>query len=340
MAHTEAVAIAVEDASHVSAARHAVQRMAQGLGFDEMRTGEAAIVATEVVSNIVKHARRGTLLARAISGGPALGIELLAIDSGPGIESFARSSRDGFSTTGTPGTGLGAIQRLASGFEVFTRRGGGTIVRMVVWDREGAREPPGYTIGAISVPKSGEDVCGDAWGSEVRPRGATFVVADGLGHGPDASHAAQAAVDVLRRHPAESAIRILDFAHAKLRATRGAAVAVARHDADTGEIAFAGIGNIAACILEGEERRAMVSHNGIVGHNVAKSQEFQYRWPPKALFVAHSDGLQSQWTLDGHPGLAECHPSIIAAMLFREHSRGRDDVTVVVARAPAGSGTR
>lgn len=335
MAHDEAIAISVEDSSHVSAARQAVQRMAQGLGFDETRTGEAAIVATEAVSNIVKHAGRGTILGRPVCGGPALGIELLAIDSGPGIESFAHSSRDGVSTAGTPGTGLGAIQRFASGFEAFTQRGAGTILRMVVWDREGAREAPGYAIGAVCVPKSGEDVCGDAWGAELRPRGATLVVADGLGHGPDASRAAQTAVDALRRHPDETAIRILDIAHAKLRPTRGAAVAIARHDAQSGEIAFAGIGNIAACIVDGDERRAMVSHNGILGHNVAKSQEFRYRWPPGALFIAHSDGLQSQWSLNGHPGLAECHPSIIAAMLFREHSRGRDDVTVVVARAPA-----
>lgn len=335
MAHAEAIAIAVEDTSHVSAARQAVQRMARSLGFGETRTGEAAIVATEAVSNIVKHAGRGTLLARAVSGGPALGMELLAIDSGPGIESFAHSSRDGFSTSGTPGTGLGAIRRLACGFEAFTRRGSGTILRMVVWDRDGASESDTYTVGAVSVPKSGEEVCGDAWGVEVRPRGATLVVADGLGHGPDASRAAQTAVEALHRHPDETAIRILDIAHAKLRATRGAAFAVARHDVDTGEIAFAGIGNIAACVIEGNERRAMVSHNGILGHNVPRSHEFQYRWPPRALFIAHSDGLQSQWNLDSHPGLAECHPSIIAAMLFREHSRGRDDVTVVVARAPA-----
>jgi hypothetical protein len=139
-------------------------------------------------------------------------------------------------------------------------------------------------------------------------------------------------VEVLRRHPGESAIRIIDLAHAKLRATRGAAVAVMRHEAASGAVDFAGIGNIVACILDGPTRRGMVSHNGIVGHNVPKSQEFAYEWHPQSLFVAHSDGLQTQWSLEPYPGIEACHPSIIAALLVREHSRGRDDVTVVVAR--------
>jgi hypothetical protein len=158
-------------------------------------------------------------------------------------------------------------------------------------------------------------------------------VADGLGHGPDASRAATTAVDVLHRHPGDSAIRILDLAHAKLRPTRGAALAVIRHDAVAGEVTFAGVGNIAACVVEGDTRRAMVSHNGIVGHNVHKSGEYRYPWPPGSLLVAHSDGLETQWRIDAFPGLASCHPALIAAMLFREHSRKRDDVAVVVARA-------
>jgi serine/threonine protein phosphatase PrpC len=175
-------------------------------------------------------------------------------------------------------------------------------------------------------------VCGDAWGMEEAGWGATFLVADGLGHGDEASRAAQSAVEALRRHPDDSAIRILDLAHARLRATRGAAVAVMRHDVADNRLEFAGIGNISACIIQGEQRRAMVSHNGILGHNVPRSQGFQYEWPAHGLLIAHSDGLQTQWTLDSYPGIAERHPALIAALLYRDHSRGRDDVTVLVAR--------
>ena len=49
--------------------------------------------------------------------------------------------------------------------------------------------------------------------------------------------------------------------------------------------------------------------------------------------VAHTDGLQSQWSLEAYPGIAGHHPSIVAALLVRDHSRGRDDVTVLAVRA-------
>jgi anti-sigma regulatory factor (Ser/Thr protein kinase) len=328
---TEPFAIRVEDKSHASAARAAAQGMARGLGFDETLCEHAAIVATEAVTNIVKHAHRGTFVGRVLSYDGAVGIEMLAIDSGPGMASFQASARDGTSTKGTSGTGLGAIGRLSSELDTYTHPGGGTVLRIALWNRESIPRCE-YEVGAIMVPKDGETVCGDAWAVERHSRGATFLVADGLGHGPDASRAAASAVDVLHRHPEDDAIRILDLAHAKLRATRGAAVAVIRHDMVAGEATFAGIGNISACVLNGSERRAMVSHNGILGHNVPRAQEFHYGWPADALFVAHSDGLQSQWSLAAYPGLADCHPSIIAGLLYRDHSRGRDDVTVVVAR--------
>ena len=49
----------------------------------------------------------------------------------------------------------------------------------------------------------------------------------------------------------------------------------------------------------------------------------------------HSDGLTTHWTLERLPGLAARHPSLIAGVLYRDFKRGRDDVTVVVARGAA-----
>jgi anti-sigma regulatory factor (Ser/Thr protein kinase) len=326
-------AVAVADSSHVSAARLGVQHMAQILDFDATGAGRAAIVVTEAVTNMLKHAQGGTLAVRALARGDALGIELLAIDSGPGMEDFTASARDGHSTAGTCGNGLGAIQRLSDDFDYYTRPREGTVLRMVLWNRPGPAGTGDYEVGAICIPKTGETACGDAWAMAPHAEGATFLVADGLGHGPEAGRAAASAVDVLHRHPEQSARRILELAHGRLRPTRGAALAVLRHEADRGEIAFAGVGNISACVLDGAVRRAMVSHNGIVGHNVHKSEEYRYPWPREALLVAHSDGLESQWNLAAFPGLASCHASVIAAALFRKHSRRRDDVTVVVARS-------
>jgi hypothetical protein len=76
----------------------------------------------------------------------------------------------------------------------------------------------------------------------------------------------------------------------------------------------------------------MVSYNGTVGHEVRKIQEFTYQWPQQGLLVMHSDGLKTQWRLDRYPGLMHKHPSLIAGVLYRDFNRGRDDVTVLVAR--------
>jgi anti-sigma regulatory factor (Ser/Thr protein kinase) len=329
----EPLSVTVADPSHVSAARQGAQRLAHRLDFDETRKGRVAIAVTEAVTNMLKHAGGGTLVARSLASGDAVGIEVLAIDAGPGMQSFRESARDGVSTTGTAGTGLGAMQRQSDEFEVYTLESRGTIVRMVFWSGKAPQGRENYAVGAISVPKAGETACGDAWGMEEHALGATFLVADGLGHGPDACRAATRAVETLHTNAGRPAAGILDLAHANLKATRGAALAVMRHDSAAGEIAFAGVGNVAACVLEGASRRTMISHNGIVGHNMHKSEEYRYPWPPGALLIAHTDGLETQWSLSAFPGLTGHHPSMIAAMLFREHSRKRDDVTVVVARA-------
>ncbi len=326
-------ALHATDPSHVAAARSALQRIARDAEFDEARAGKVALVVTEAATNMLRHGGGGTLLGRLLVRGEAIGLEILAVDKGPGMGDFDHHARDGFSTGGTAGTGLGAIRRQCDEFDYFTHPGAGTILRMLLWNRPvDGRDPGDYEVGGVLVPKRGEEVCGDAWAMQAHSRGATFLVADGLGHGPDASRASASAVEVLRRHPEQSAIRILDLAHGKLRATRGAAVAVLQHDATSGDIVFAGVGNISACLWDGSSRKTMVSHNGIVGHNVHKSQEYRYPWNGKALLVAHSDGLESHWDLGAFPGIADRHPAIVAAMLYRQHSRQRDDVAVLVAR--------
>jgi hypothetical protein len=287
---------------------------------------------SEAVTNMVKHAGGGTLLVRPFATPGALALEILAIDSGPGMADIAASAVDGMSTTGTAGTGLGAMRRLADEFDISSERGRGTIVRMALGNRSALKPARGYEVGAVCVPKPGETVSGDAWGMEARDDGLVLLVADGLGHGPDAGRASSMAVSVLQDHANDPAVRLLDRVHGKLRTTRGAAVAVMRHDKAAGEISFAGVGNIGACIVNGPLRQPMVSHNGIVGHNMHKSQEFRYPWPRGGQLVAHSDGLETGWDPGRVADLAAHHPSIVAAALFREHSRRRDDTVVVVAR--------
>jgi len=163
------------------------------------------------------------------------------------------------------------------------------------------------------------------------------MVADGLGHGPDAAAAAQKAVQVFHGHAAQSPAEILTKAHLALQATRGAAVAVAEVDRAKKEVRFCGVGNIAGTILLGEKSHGMVSHNGIVGQGARKIQEFSYPWAAGVLLVLHSDGLATRWSLEAYSGLAVRSPSLIAGVLYRDFNRGRDDVTVIAAKEPSVS---
>jgi hypothetical protein len=107
---------------------------------------------------------------------------------------------------------------------------------------------------------------------------------------------------------------------------------VARIDYGRDEIRFAGIGNVGATVVDGTARRALVSHNGIVGHNMRKVQEFSAPFPPGALCVLYSDGIQTQWDLAAYPGLHAHAPALVAAVLMRDFIRRRDDAMVLVAR--------
>lgn len=332
----EPLVLAIDDASKVGEARRFAVALASRLGFDETGRGRVAIVVTEAATNLFKHAVGGELILQGLEIGQEHGLEVLSIDRGPGMADVGRCFADGFSTAGSSGHGLGAISRLATAFEIDSVLGVGTV--SAAWLRAGAPtkqgKPESMVWGVVNVPYPGEEVCGDAWGIADASGQTLIVVADGLGHGPQAAEASHAAVRVFQARAALGPAGIIGAAHEALRSTRGAAMAVARLDPVRREIVYCGVGNIAGVVVApGESRgQSMVSHNGTVGHTVRKIQEFVYPWEEGSLVILHSDGLTSRWQLDRHAGLAFKHPSLIAGGLYRDFARGRDDVTVLVVR--------
>jgi hypothetical protein len=262
------------------------------------------------------------------------GIEVLALDKGPGMSDPASSRRDGHSTSGTLGHGLGAIERQSDTFELYTHPTGTAILARIFRTRT-VRPPsaPLYEVGAAHVSMPGESICGDAWTWRMREGRLGIFVADGLGHGLPAFEAAEAAVRVFAASHEAPPPRIVADAHAALKPTRGAAVAALAIDIDRGVAAFAGLGNISGVVLlAGGGRHNMVSHNGTAGHAAARIQEFTYPVPRGSIVVLFSDGLGSHWNLDAYPGLRQRSPSLVAGVLYRDFSRRRDDVTVVVVK--------
>lgn len=335
---TGGFALPVTDPSGAGELRRRVTALAQALRFDETDVGRAALAATEAATNLAKHARGGgVVIVRPCGRGDARGVELLAVDRGPGMRSVNDALRDGFSTAGSPGTGLGALTRVSDEFDLFSSADQGTVLLARVWAADPGPTGVAVSIGAVSVAKPGETVCGDGWSSAHFPQRCVIVCADGLGHGPDAAAASTAATRVFDEHAAEGAEALLERMHAALRPTRGAAVAVADMDLAARTVRYAGVGNIAATVWSPGESRSLVSHNGIVGHEMRKVQLFEYPLPPRGLLVMASDGISTRWQLERYAGLGMRDPAVIAAVLYRDFCRGRDDATVVVAREVRGA---
>ncbi len=338
MAHN--LVIRVADSSQVGEARRAAVRLAQLAEFGEVAQGEVAIVATELATNLLRHAGEGSLLLRTLSDGRSSDVELLALDSGPGMADPDRCLQDGYSTGGTQGNGLGAVRRLSAEFDLFSSLGLGTAVLARIAANSRDARAPSWAWGAVSVACRGEQVCGDDWSVSLEPDRFGLLVADGLGHGPLAAEAATAAVGSFDAHAQDEPRRQLEHVHQALAGTRGAAVATARYDVSQRRLSYAGVGNISGTLLSATTSRGLFSHNGTLGVQARRIQQFEYPCEEPCLLILHSDGLQSRWNFDKYPGLTNRHPAIVAGLLYRDFDRGRDDVTVVVARLPAGANPR
>ena len=326
-------AVAVEDPTQVGEVRRVAMRVAEGLGFDDTIRSNIGIVATEAATNVVRHAGRGEVLIGAVDRvtGPVL--ELVCVDHGPGMPDVEACLQDGYSSAGSMGGGFGAMRRLSHGFSIYSAPGVGTA--LVCRFRAGRPDPTssnGTVWAGLAVPVRGEVACGDAWTVVQGAWGTALLVADGLGHGTFAAAAADEAVRIFRTQTSFQPEHVLAVLHAGLRSTRGAAAAVALIDGGRRELRYAGVGNISASILTGEASRNLVSHNGTLGLQMRKTQEFVYPWTTGALLVAHSDGLATHWKLEQYPGLFRQDPALVAAMLYRDHARRRDDASVVVCR--------
>ena len=344
-------ALSVRDPTDIATARRRVVGLANRLGYDEIQAGRVAIVVTELAQNLLRHGGGGEILAASDPQRPA-GIEMIALDRGPGMADVNACLRDGYSTGGTSGNGLGAVRRLTRELLIHSAKAGGTavLVRMggkdepapglsltdghgstpPAADRDTTHGTPRGTA-VLCVPKSGETVCGDTAAIVVRRDGTVgILLADGLGHGPNAAAASQEAARLFRKHPDAPPATALSLLHAGLRATRGAAVAIAWIDPAARRVTYGGVGNIAGFITDSGGTRRMVSHSGTAGHAAGRMQEFHYPLHNRPVLVMFSDGLATSWSPESHPGLFALDPTLIAGVLYRDHSRGRDDASVVV----------
>ncbi|MFC9129956.1 SpoIIE family protein phosphatase [Streptomyces sp. NPDC057099] len=388
--------VPVRDSTRVRDARVAAEDAAALAGLDERRTAAAALVATELATNLLKHAEGGQVLIDIVAP-PVLRegrdesrvVQIAAIDHGPGIPDVPAALRDGFSTTRSLGAGLGTCLRLADDFGLHSTPGRGTVAvarvgttprgdgppagpAVRVWadgvsgswsETPGPGTPggavPGWSggvpgpearpgpsddgpapvaavrAGGVNIPYAGAECSGDAWAWVRAGERVTLMLADGLGHGPEAARASSAAVVALHRWAHLSPAEVLRQLHGALKGTRGAAVAVAQLDLRAGRLRFAGIGNVGARLRTDGTWRHLLSRPGIVGvHRPGTLREEEADWADDRLLILHTDGLPSRWTPPSGAGLPAADPAVTAAVTIRDASSParpvRDDTAVAV----------
>lgn len=178
----------IEDSSQIGHARRTAQKLAEHIGFDATDAGRVALIATELSSNVLKHAARGELHLRTLPFESGHGIEILAVDRAQGFDLQACLA-DGFSTGGTQGIGLGAVSRQTDVFDVYADSRGAVLLARL-YPREDKR--PDQRMGVSQHSLRNDPACGDIWHVAYDGSRISALVIDGLGHGEDAELAARA----------------------------------------------------------------------------------------------------------------------------------------------------
>jgi anti-sigma regulatory factor (Ser/Thr protein kinase) len=321
---------AVEERGSTGAVRRAATALGDQLGLAEDRLAALNIAVAELASNLVKHASAGVMLLRPVRADGQAGVEAIAVDSGPGMVDLRLSAVDGHSTSGTLGIGLGAIARQASWYDAHSVPRRGTVLAIQVWPK---RPPEPSRMSGLTRPMTGEVVSGDGFAVRLSDGRPQVLMCDGLGHGPLAANAAQAASRAFREAPTERPATTVERLHRALTHTRGAALAVAELDVAAGLVRYSGLGNIAGAVLSGTARRGMISVPGIAGHQGRGIREYVYPLAGGATVLMHTDGIADRWSVGDYPDVLDHSPQVIAATVLRDAGLRRDDAGVVVAQA-------
>lgn len=336
------VRLPVEEQSQVGEARRRCISLCKEIGFDDVTTERASIVVTELGTNLVKHAsgqnRYVILQTLKDTTRKQVWIEIYSLDKGKGIENLNIALKDGHSTAKTTGIGLGAVKRLSSQFDIFSEPGKGVAVFSKIcpqksnpaWSCEHITER--FTAAQLVLPIAHEIKCGDITAVYYLNNKIMVMVADGLGHGADAAIAADAAKEVFSENLRESPERIIEKMNAALFSTRGAAVAIAGIDIEEQRLKYAGVGNINGRVINGNFIQNLVSQNGVVGGECSKIQEYVYNWRSGSMLVMHSDGISARWDINENPAIRGKSPNLIAALIYRDFQRIKDDASIVVVK--------
>lgn len=309
--------------------------MATEAGMKPSRVNELDIIVAEMTSNLFKYSDDGEILAGVFMNGGSPYIELISIDNGPGIANPSKMMQDGMSTTSTLGHGLGSMKRLSDVFELYSLVGWGTVVLSRVYSDPEARLKERYNVlmRPIVVCKPGEQLSGDGFVYKRTDKYVKLMLADGLGHGPEANKAVNEAAAAFRVFPDYSPTETLRFIHSAIKKTRGAVINIIGYDIVSRTWSSTGIGNIFLRMVGPATFKNHMSYNGIVGHNIPNTMNEQsYAAEQYNQVILCSDGIKTRIETVKYPLIFKYDMTVMAAAIYKDHARRNDDMSVIIAK--------
>ena len=314
--------------------RSRLQTVARRLGFSESRRQNMLLVASEMVTNLIKHADGKGVVQ--IWQQPGNVLDLVSFDYGPGIHDPVTAQQDGFSTAGTLGKGLGSMQRLSDRFGLFTQPRTGSAhpwQGTAVWCRfEPETAPVAFgQVGLFVRSLANDRHNGDHIYLELRPDRLRLFHLDGLGHGRDAAQATAQ----LDRYLAETDTLegLLARVDRHLRATTRGAVGIACElDVRRQSLTMLGVGDMSAHLCQEGQVQHFSFAPGVLGREHKTPRPTEVAVAAGALLVSTSDGIRRGWDEKAFPGLCRQHPQLVAYVLGNAMARLTDDQSVCVLR--------
>ncbi|MEI6061993.1 MAG: SpoIIE family protein phosphatase [Bacteroidota bacterium] len=342
------LSLQIEVESDVGVCRRKAVSLAAQMGFDEVKTGEIAIMVTELVTNVIKHGGgKGKLVICQYSDAQEhKAIEVWCCDSGTGISDFQKVLQDGYTGKGSLGIGMGTIRRFSDEMEINPPIDPGfrdtffsdyplfkNCIRTLKYlpNKNWIGTNRRLEIGAVSRCKPGEVLNGDAYlVNHLGPNLCFAAVIDGLGHGSEANLASQLAREQIILKQDLPVNTMMQYVHRSLQGTRGTTIGLMRIDTEAQKLSFSGIGNIEAFLFSPEGKKNLLSFGGIMGHNMRTPRVFELDFKPGDTVCMYSDGITTRWKIDDLDWTV--HPQKNAEYIINQFSRLNDDATVLIIR--------
>ena len=125
--------ISLTQSQDVVRMRTAVREAAVGQGLSLVEQTKIVTAASELARNVLDYGGGGTVDVELVSNGTRPGVRLTFVDQGPGIADVEQALKDGYTTGGGLGLGLGGAKRLSNEFSISSAPGAGTRIVITRW---------------------------------------------------------------------------------------------------------------------------------------------------------------------------------------------------------------